>query len=215
MPLSWSDLDCNAHLFFTGTFILAHAVYSMTTFPKYQATVIGFDSAWVEVEREDSDGTSYKTDVLMHTPTLRFIHDTGRIITQKSNIRSSSEPVIGTKAIVAYRSDGQLHVISLASIGLYIGLAIMMLINGYILTKVLFFVLGRKSKRLDEFGWTLISVVLIGGMLSMFAGMTYGVYSYFQPGSDIPLSAMLFCLFASLMLVLAFFGLFFVPKKVK
>ena len=106
--------------------------------------------------------------------------------------------------------------ISLASIGLYVGLAVMLMILGYILANVVLFALGRKSKRLDAFGSFLLVYIVIGGaMLFMLAGMVYGVYSYFQPGSDMPLAIMLVCAFFSLTLALAFVGVFLIPKKAK
>jgi hypothetical protein len=185
-----------SNLLFMLTFIGGQAVYGMIMLPKYEATIISFDSTRERVTRRDSDGDNYTENVLMHTPTLRFADNTGRIITQKGNVRSGAEPIVGNKVTVAYRTGDPLQVISIASIGLYIGLAVMLLILGYILTQILFFVLGRKSKRLDKIGGILLFYVVIGGgMLGMLAGMIYGVYSYFQPGSDMPLSIMLVCVF--------------------
>ncbi|WP_341368037.1 hypothetical protein [Yoonia sp. BS5-3] len=190
------------------------SVYKMMTFPRFEATVIHFDSEWEEMTRTDSDGFSYTEDVLMHTPTLQFVDDTGQTVTQRGNIRSGKEPVIGDTVTVGYRPGQSLYVISVASIGLLTGLAVMMLILGYILAEVLMFVLGRKSKRLNKFGGILLGHIIIGGgMLGMLAGMLYGVYSYFQPGSDMPFGIMLLCLFFSLVLALAFTGMFFVGRK--
>ncbi len=205
-----------SNLFFGLGFTGAQAIYNMISFPKYEATIVGFSSSWEEFSRTGSDGSSYTENVLMHTPTLRFRDDAGRTITQQGNVRSGAEPVIGDKVTVAYRSGEPLQVISLASIGLYIGLVVMLLILGFILTKVLFFTLGRKSKGLDKFGGVLLVYIIIGGsMLGMLAAMVYGVFSYFQPGSDMPLWAMLVCVFFSLTLALAFVGIFVAPKKAK
>ncbi|MDX8349974.1 hypothetical protein SLH49_18450 [Cognatiyoonia sp. IB215446] len=209
-------LVCISTLFFMLSFFGAKAVYEMVTFPKYEATIISFESEWEEFTRTDSDGRSYTEDVLMHTPMLQFTDETGRIITQEGNIRSGAEPVIGDTVTVGYRRGRGLQVISLASIGLYTALFVMLLILGFILTKVLFFVLGRKSKGLDAFGSFLLVYIVIGGsMLFMLAAMTYGVFSYFQPGSDMPLWVMLVCAFFTLTLVLAFAGMFVATKNAK
>lgn len=203
-------------LFFMFSYFGADGVYQMMTFPKYEATIISFDSAWDEVTRTDSDGDRYIEDVLMHTPTLRFVDDTGQVITQRGNIRSGAEPVIGETVTVGYSPGRSLQVISIVSIGLYIGLAVMLMILGYILISVLFFTLGRKPKWLETAGRVLLVYIVIGGgMLGMLAGMVYGVYGYFQPGSDTPLWAMLLSAFFSIVLALSLVGMFLLPKKTK
>lgn len=209
-------LVCISTLFFMLSFVGAKAVYEMVTFPKYEATIVSFESEWEEVTRRDSDGRSYTDDVLMHTPMLQFTDETGRTITQRGNVRSEAEPVIGDNVTVGYREGRGLQVISLASIGLYAALFVMLMILGFILAKVLLFTLGRKSKWLDAFGSFLLVYIVIGGsMLFMLAAMTYGVFSYFQSGSDTPLWVMLICAFFTLTLTLAFLGLFVAPKKSK
>lgn len=205
-----------SNLFFMLSYTGAKAAYEMIAFPKYEATIISFDSAWEEFSRTDSDGDRYTEDVLMHTPTLRFTDATGQTITEKGNVRSGSKPVIGSTVTVAYLPGEGVQVISVASIGLYIGLAVMLLILGFILMRVLFYVLRRNSVGLDSFGAGLIGYVVIGGsMLGMLAGMIYGVYSYFQPGSDMPLWAMLVCAFFSVVLALSFAAMFLVRDKAK
>ncbi|EBA11340.1 DUF3592 domain-containing protein [Roseobacter sp. CCS2] len=199
-------------LFFMFVAIGAQSIHRMVVSPKYEATIVGVSSAWEETR--GSDGFTERT--LMHTPMLRFTDSAGRAITQKGDIRSGAEPVIGTKVTVAYQDGRPLQVISLASIGLYLGLVVMLTILGYILTQVLFFTLGRKSKRLDQFGaFLLMDVCLGGGMLFMLAAMIYGVYSYFLPGSDMPFGIMLLCVFFSIVLAFSIFAMFRLSRNPK
>lgn len=186
-----------SNLFIMFSFFGGNEIYKMVSLPKYEATVIDFNSQW---EKRD-DGR-----VLMHTPKLQFRDSRGEVITQDGNVRSSAEPVIGDTVRVAY-ADGTLYVISGASIGLLIALAVMLLILGYILAALTNFALGRKWKWVDNLGVTVFAIVIYGGMLFMLGAMIYGVFKYFQPGSDMPLWAMLMCLFFSLVLALAMVGM--------
>jgi len=194
-------------LFVGGMALGVQSVHQMVSFPKYEATIVSFESEWEEFDREDTDGTRYTEDVLMHTPMLEFTDDNGQLITVPGDIRSGAEPVIGKRITIAYE-DGKVNMVTPAAFGLLTGLAVIVMILGYIFVSIICYVLGIKPKWLDVFGTVVFSVVIFGGMLFMFGAMVYGVFKYFQPGSDMPLWAMLVCAFFALMLALAFLGIF-------
>lgn len=193
-------------LFIMGTAFGVKSVYDMVSAPKYRATIISVHSEWQEFTRTNSDGDSYSENVLMQRPKLQFKDNNGLLITEMGNVRSGVKSKIGNKVLVAYK-PGNLQVISASSIGLLLGLTVIVLILGYILAEVVSFVLGRKSKWVDRLGILTFAVVIYGGMLSILAGMIYGVFKYFQPDSDMPLWALLLCLFFSIVLALALIGI--------
>ncbi len=199
-------LVCLSLLFFPFVSILATSIHSMVTFPKYDAEIISFESYWDEQTYTDSDGDSYTRDVLMHRPTLRFRDDADKMITIESNTSSGSRPVIGSFVKVAY-SNGTLQVISIASILLYFGLAVMLSILGYLLLYALFYGAGLPRAALNRAGaFGLFHLLIPGGMLFMLLGMVYGIYDFFLGRGDMPVWAVIICFFFSIVLALALFG---------
>ncbi|MDA8708556.1 hypothetical protein N9M10_04205, partial [Hellea sp.] len=195
-----------SNLFFGFCLFGASNTYDMVSLPKYEATIISFDSHWTEIDQRDSDGNRYSRDVLMHTPMFQFMDNTGETIRQKGNISSGAEPVIGDTVRVAYK-DGTLKVITVTAFGMLIGLAVMLLILGYILIVVTCFAMGRKPPWVERLGLIVFIIVIGGGVLFMLGGMIYGIFQYFQPDSDMPLGAMLICLFFSIVLALSILAL--------
>ena len=182
-----------------------YAIYQVVSAPKYDATIISYESAWESVERTDSDGDTYVEEVLMHTPTLQFTDNAGQLITQAVSSQGSV-PRVGKTVRVAYLGEGVI-IVSAAFVAM-LAMGFMTIILGYITTALSCFALGLKPKWLETAGTTVFAMVFFGAMFGMLGAMIYGVYKYFQPGSDMPLWTMLMCAFFSVVLVLSLIAIF-------
>lgn len=191
-------------LFIMAMIFGTYVIYQVVSSPKYDATIISYESDWESVERTNSNGGTYFEQVLMHTPTLQFTDDRGQLITQDISSQGSV-PMVGKTVRVAYQGE-EVIIVSTAFFGM-LAMGFMTIILGYITIALSCFALGLKPKWLETAGTTVFAMVFYGAMFGMLGVMIYGVYKYFQPGSDMPLWTMLMCAFFSVVLILALIGI--------
>jgi hypothetical protein len=211
--LAWTALIAISFMFAVFTMMWTQTAYKMIVFPKYEATVVSVESTWEEVSYTDDDGDRYTKDVLMHRAVLSFYNEVGQVITQRSNIKSRDEPVIGEKATVAYQTGETIVVVSLSSIGLIFVGALLTLILGYALLRFIAFSFGVQSKPLVRFGTALVFFVI--GLLCL--GLIYAIlsviYNFLMPVNTSPMVFMFICIIITLAAIGYFLMRYF--KKVK
>lgn len=194
-------------LFFPFTAILIETTAAYIEYPRYESIVVDVESGWEEQSYTDSDGRTRSEDVLMHTAIIEFTDNNGEKIRMPNSFSSGEKPNIEDTIIVSYK-DGKLLEFSFSAIGLFIGLAFMLLIMGFCLLLIFNFGAGKSNKNLfktaQSFG---IYFVAPASMLLMFILLAYVVVQYFLGyKEDMPGFVVGLLIFFCSILLLAFIG---------
>ena len=176
-------------LFFPFSYWVSQAVYALATKPSYDATVVNYTSEWVDTERTDSNGHTYKTKTLMYTAQVQFKDHQNRVQFLNNSVRSGDVPVIGDHITVVYEAgDHAAQEKSLRSILLFAATFFMLFILGYILLTIIAYGLNRNMKPYAAFASFLIFRITIPlGTMTIFAMLSYSVFAYFFLGNPVNL----------------------------
>jgi hypothetical protein len=185
------------------TVTISRSVDDYFTKPKYRATIVSFNGRWEEKEKSGNSRvrTGYRR---MHTPVVQFISKEGRTIIIRTDVSRGAVPVIGDHLLVAYApGDRVAQEISVASVGLLSGAALIMFIIALALFAVFRYALGADTKGIKSFSMGfLLRFLMPLGMLFFLAGMSYALWQYFAGKQDMPLWAVFVCGFFCLLLLI-------------
>lgn len=136
--------------------------YNLIAYPKYQATVVDFDSRWVE-EHNESSRTQRSA---RYVPIVRFIDANDQVVTKETNIHRSSRPTIGDEITISYRGEGnRVFEVTHANFLVAAGILLLASIPGLFLLQIIFYILGKDRTRLTAIGSAYFFKFLVPGMI--------------------------------------------------
>lgn len=201
----WLVCFCLVSLFFPFAYWIGDELYELAVSPKYEATVVSYQSEWDTCESRDSNGRTDKYRCLKYTPILEAVMPDGQRVVLPGNIRSGSAPVIGERVdVVLPPGANQLHERSVRSVGLLAGGGLMVAMIGYFLYLIAAYGAGRNLDRAARFG---VAAVINGlvplGALLMEIGLLSVPYRYWAQGNpeQWPVWVLALCLLFALSLL--------------
>lgn len=192
-------------LFFTFAYVVPQSLYHLWSKPSFDAVITGYHSEWVDETRTDSNGHSYTTQVLMHTPQVTFVDQNHQQITLDNSIRSGRVPVIGEHIQIVYAAgDDHAQEKSLRSVLLQLCALFMVFILGFVLLCIFAYSLGRDMQPYRTVAlFILMKIVIPLGTMAMFSMLCYSIFAYFYLGNpnELPFWVIGLCGFFALMLL--------------
>lgn len=181
----WLVCFCLVSLCFPFAYWIGDELYDLAVSPKYEATVVSYQSEWDTCERRDSSGRTDKYRCIKYTSILEAVMPNGERVVLPGNIRSGSVPEIGERVdVVLPQGANQLHERSVRSVGLLAGGGLMVAMTGYFLYLIAAYGAGRNLDGAGRFG---VAVVLNGlvplGALLMEIGFLSVPYRYWARGN--------------------------------
>ncbi|AZQ54206.1 uracil permease [Burkholderia cenocepacia] len=201
----WLVCFCLVSLLFPFAYWIGDEFYELAVAPKYEATVVSYESAWGTCEHRDSRGRTEKYRCIQYTSILEAVMPDGERITLPGNIRSGAVPEIGEKIeVVLPQGAHQWHERSVRSIGLLAGGTVMVAIIGYFVYLIAAYGAGKKIDGAARFG---VAAVLNGlvplGALLMEIALLSVPYRYWVHGNpqQWPVWVLALCLLFALALL--------------
>ncbi|VWB10676.1 uracil permease [Burkholderia lata] len=201
----WLVSFCLVSLFFPFAYWIGDELYELAVSPKYEATVVSYQSEWDTCERRDSSGRTATYRCIKYTSILEAVMPDGERVVLPGNIRSGSVPEIGERVnVVLPQGANQLHERSVRSVGLLAGGGLMVAMTGYFLYLIAAYGAGRNLDRAARFG---VAVVMNGlvplGALLMEIGFLSVPYRYWARGNpeQWPVWVLALCLLFALSLL--------------
>ena len=195
-------------LFAGSVAIFTSQVYLIVASPKYQSTVVGVKSEWVQQAHEDSDGDTYYETVQMHTAVLEFYDGDGNLHRLRNDISSRNKPSLGKKVTVTY-NDGEMREFSWRSFLVLIGLATFMILLGLGSAFIVFFAFNISNERLKVFGAAFLIYYLIPASMCFMAGaMLYAILSHHVYGGNMSGLEQVVLFFFSIVIMICIYSYF-------
>ncbi|MBZ5794004.1 uracil permease [Burkholderia contaminans] len=201
----WLVCFCFVSLFFPFAYWIGDELYELAVSPKYEATVVSYQSEWDTCERSDNNGRTDKYRCIKYTSILEAVMPDGQRVVLPGNIRSGSMPVIGERVdVVLPQGANQLHERSVRSVGLLAGGALMVAMIGYFLYLIAAYGAGRNLDGAARFGVAVVMNALVPlGALLMEIGFLSVPYRYWARGNpeQWPVWVLALCLLFALALL--------------
>ncbi|WP_176039280.1 uracil permease [Burkholderia stabilis] len=181
----WLVCFCLVSLFFPFAYWIGDEFRVLIVSPKYEATVVSYQSEWDTCERTDSDGRKESYRCIKYTSMLETTLPDGERVVLPGNIRSGDVPVIGDKVdVVLPPGSNQLHERSVRSVGLLAGGGLMVAMIGYVLYLVAAYGAGKNIDGAVRVGLSMVMNGLVPlGALLMEIGMLSVPYRYWAHGN--------------------------------
>ncbi|WGY72429.1 uracil permease [Burkholderia cepacia] len=201
----WLVCFCLVSLFFPFAYWIGDEFYELAVSPKYEATVVSYQSEWDTCERSDSSGRTERYQCIKYTSILEVVMPDGERVVLPGNIRSGGVPEIGEKIdVVLPAGAAQLHERSVRSVGLLAGGALMVAIIGYFVYLIAAYGAGKNIDGAARFGVAAAMNGLVPlGALLMEIGFLSVPYRYWARGNpeQWPVWVLALCLLFALALL--------------
>ncbi len=192
-------------LFVPLSYFIGQAMYDLATKPSYSATVVSYTSKLEDYDEKNSDGRTVRGKRLMHVASVRFIGPDGEPVVLPSSVSSSAIPELGSPMKVVYvPGDSTASELSVRSVGLLLGGAVMMFVLGYFLWAMCWYAMGKPMQGVSDFGTVFFFKFFLPCVtLLMMVGMAYPAVKYFFLGNpdEYPLWVASLCAFFPLALL--------------
>ncbi|WP_321898313.1 uracil permease [Burkholderia cepacia] len=181
----WLVCFCLVSLLFPFAYWIGDELYTLAVLPKYEATVVSYQSEWDTCERRDSSGRTDRYRCIKYTSILEAVMPDGERVVLPGNIRSGGVPEIGEKIDVVLPAGAtQLHERSVRSVGLLAGGALMVAIIGYFVYLIAAYGAGKNIDGAARFGVAAVMNALVPlGVLLMEIGFLSVPYRYWVRGN--------------------------------
>ncbi|AOI87111.1 uracil permease [Burkholderia cepacia] len=181
----WLVCFCLVSLLFPFAYWIGDELYTLAVLPKYEATVVSYQSEWDTCERRDSSGRTDRYRCIKYTSILEAVMPDGERVVLPGNIRSGGVPEIGEKIDVVLPAGAtQLHERSVRSVGLLAGGALMVAIIGYFVYLIAAYGAGKNIDGAARFGVAAVMNALVPlGALLMEIGFLSVPYRYWVRGN--------------------------------
>jgi hypothetical protein len=187
------------------SYFVGQAVFDLATKPRYSASVVGHTSRLEDYEYKDSNDRTVRSKRWMHVATVRFTGPQGEPVELPSSISSTAIPKLESPMTVVYMpGDSVASELSVRSVGLLLGGAVMLFILGYFLWVAVWYAMGKPMQGVSDFGGALFFKFLLPCVtLLMMAAMAYAAMKYFFLGNpdEFPLWVAIMCTFFTLCLL--------------
>ncbi|WP_175909780.1 uracil permease [Burkholderia metallica] len=181
----WLVCFCLVSLFFPFAYWIGDELYELAVSPKYEATVVSYQSEWDTCESRDSSGRTDRYPCIKYTSILEAVMPDGGRVVLPGNIRSGNVPEIGERVdVVLPPGAHQLHERSVRSIGLLAGGGLMVAMIGYFLYLIAAYGAGRNLDRAARLGVAAVmnGLVPLGALLMEIAFLSVP-YRYWMRGN--------------------------------
>ena len=181
----WLVCFCLVSLCFPFAYWIGDELYALAVSPKYEATVVSYQSEWDTCERRGSSGRTERYRCIKYTSILEAVMPDGERVVLPGNIRSGGVPEIGEKIdVVLPAGANQLHERSVRSVGLLAGGALMVAIIGYFVYLIAAYGAGKNIDGAARFGVAVVmnALVPLGALLMEIAFLSVP-YRYWVRGN--------------------------------